>query len=171
MSSRWGAVSGVLLVLLWSPMAVAIPILPDLPSATEVTTFWRHNMSLMQMIVCSVTVGFLFLLSLIPWRACSLLAGDSCVTNDDVDRVRKRADVHDLAQRGDRAGHCGWPDAFHQHRGHVRVAHGGIPARRAIGHLYGVDLDRECVVASIKPTGDRCDRSQNTSVITPPSPR
>jgi hypothetical protein len=62
MSSRWGAVSGVLLVLFWSPMAVAIPILPDLDSATEVTTFWRHNMSLMQMIVCSVSVGFLFLL-------------------------------------------------------------------------------------------------------------
>ncbi len=37
-------------------------MLPDLDSAAEVQSFWRHNGPLMQTTICSVSVGFLFLL-------------------------------------------------------------------------------------------------------------
>jgi hypothetical protein len=59
---RWGPISGLLLCLTWAPMAIAIPRLPDLGSAHEVQAFWRANQDLMQGIILSVSVGFLFLL-------------------------------------------------------------------------------------------------------------
>jgi hypothetical protein len=43
-------------------MAVVIPQLPDLGSAAEVEAFWRENLGLMQGVILSVSVGFLFLL-------------------------------------------------------------------------------------------------------------
>lgn len=60
--NRWGPVSGLLLCLTWAPMAIAIPRLPDLGSAHTVETFWRTNAALMQGVILSVSVGYLFLL-------------------------------------------------------------------------------------------------------------
>jgi hypothetical protein len=59
---RWGPVSGLLVCLTWAPMAIAIPRLPDLGSAPTVATFWRANTGLMQGVILSVSVGYLFLL-------------------------------------------------------------------------------------------------------------
>ncbi len=59
---RWGPLSGLLLCVTWAPMAVAIPRLPDLGSAHDVQAFWRTNQGLMQCVILSVSVGFLFLL-------------------------------------------------------------------------------------------------------------
>lgn len=58
----WGPISGLLLCLTWAPMAVAIPALPDLGSAQTVETFWREHQTLMQGVILSVSIGFLFLL-------------------------------------------------------------------------------------------------------------
>lgn len=59
---RWGPLSGLLLCITWAPMAVAIPRLPDLGSSHEVQAFWHANQHLMQVVILSVSVGFLFLL-------------------------------------------------------------------------------------------------------------
>jgi MFS family permease len=59
---RWGAWSGVLLCLTWAPMALAIPRLPDLRSAATVAGFWSTDLGLMQVVVISVSAGYLFLL-------------------------------------------------------------------------------------------------------------
>jgi hypothetical protein len=59
---RWGPLSGVLMCITWAPMAIAIPRLPDLGSAHDVQGFWRTNQGLMQGVILSVSVGFLFLL-------------------------------------------------------------------------------------------------------------
>jgi hypothetical protein len=59
---RWGPLSGLLMCVTWAPMAIAIPRLPDLDSADEVQEFWRTNQGLMQGVILSVSVGFLFLL-------------------------------------------------------------------------------------------------------------
>ena len=59
---RWGPLSGLLLCITWAPMAIAIPRLPDLGSAHDVQAFWRTNQGLMQCVILSVSVGFLFLL-------------------------------------------------------------------------------------------------------------
>ncbi len=59
---RWGPISGLLLCLTWAPMAIAIPKLPDLGSAHQVHAFWRANQDLMQGVILSVSVGFMFLL-------------------------------------------------------------------------------------------------------------
>jgi hypothetical protein len=59
---RWGPLSGLLLCVTWAPMAVAIPRLPDLDSSHEVQAFWRTNQQLMQVVIVSVSVGFLFFL-------------------------------------------------------------------------------------------------------------
>jgi hypothetical protein len=60
--NRWGPLSGILLCVTWAPMAYAIPRLPDLDSSHDVQAFWRTNQQLMQVVVLSVSVGFLFLL-------------------------------------------------------------------------------------------------------------
>jgi hypothetical protein len=43
-------------------MLYAIPKLPDLGSAQRVEAFWRDNQQLMQGVILSVNVGFIFLL-------------------------------------------------------------------------------------------------------------
>lgn len=58
----WSAISGVLLCLCWAPMAIVIPRLPDLGSAAEIERFWQENLGLMQAVILSVSIGFLFLL-------------------------------------------------------------------------------------------------------------
>lgn len=60
---RWGPVSGLLLCVTWAPMAIVIPKLPDLGSAQKVESYWRENQVLMQGVILSVSVGFLFLLT------------------------------------------------------------------------------------------------------------
>jgi hypothetical protein len=59
---RWGPVSGLLLCLTWAPMALVIPRLPDLDTSPDVQAFWGSNRQLMQGVILSVSVGFLFLL-------------------------------------------------------------------------------------------------------------
>ena len=59
---RWGPISGLLLCVTWAPMAFAIPTLPDLGSAQRVEVFWHYNQELMQGVILSVSVGFIFLL-------------------------------------------------------------------------------------------------------------
>jgi hypothetical protein len=59
---RWGPISGLLLCLTWAPMAVAIPRLPDLGSAQRIELFWRDNQTLMQGVILSVSIGFIFFL-------------------------------------------------------------------------------------------------------------
>ena len=59
---RWGPLAGVLMCVTWAPMAIAIPRLPDLGSAHVVQEFWRANQGLMQGVILSVSVGFMFLL-------------------------------------------------------------------------------------------------------------
>ncbi len=59
---QWGPVSGLLLCITWSPMAIAVPRLPDLGSAQRVEAFWCANQQLMQGVIPSTSVGFLFLL-------------------------------------------------------------------------------------------------------------
>jgi hypothetical protein len=78
--TKWSAISGVLMCICWAPMAIAILRLPDLASAAEVNQFWDENLGLMQFVIASVSVGFLFLLvflgGLAAWlqRAGSALA-------------------------------------------------------------------------------------------------
>jgi len=59
---RWGPVSGLLLCATWAPMAIVIPMLPDLGSAERVEIFWHAKQELMQGVIFSLSVGFLFLL-------------------------------------------------------------------------------------------------------------
>ena len=59
---HWGPVSGLLLCITWAPMAFVVPRLPDLGSAQRVESYWRDNQVLMQGVILSVSVGFLFLL-------------------------------------------------------------------------------------------------------------
>jgi hypothetical protein len=64
-TARWdrcGPVSGLLLCITWAPMAIALPRLPDLDSSRDVQAFWQANQQLMQVVILSVSVGFLFLL-------------------------------------------------------------------------------------------------------------
>jgi len=58
----WGAISGVLLCISWAPMAIVILRLPDLGSAAEVERFWRENLGLVQAVIVSTSIGFIFLL-------------------------------------------------------------------------------------------------------------
>ena len=50
-------------------MAIAIPRLPDLDSMAEVNRFWEDNFALMQAVIASVSVGFMFLLVFLGWLA------------------------------------------------------------------------------------------------------
>lgn len=59
---RWGPLSGLLLCITWAPMGIALPRLPELDSSLDVQAFWRANQQLMQVVIISVSVGFLFLM-------------------------------------------------------------------------------------------------------------
>lgn len=59
---RWGPLAGILMCVTWAPMAIAIPRLPNLGSAHDIQAFWRANQGLMQGVILSVSIGFLFLL-------------------------------------------------------------------------------------------------------------
>jgi hypothetical protein len=78
--SRWGPISGVLLCLSWAPMALTVPRLPALGSAVEVETFWRAHIGLMQAVILSVSVGYLFLLDFLGALAARLHTAPGAVT-------------------------------------------------------------------------------------------
>lgn len=56
--SRWGAVSGVLLCLLWAPMGLIIPQLPDLGSSAEIGHFYRNQGDPLKAVLLLVSLGF-----------------------------------------------------------------------------------------------------------------
>src|SRR5215207_464620 len=58
----WSAISGLLLCISWVPMAIVILRLPDLGSASDIERFWRENLGLVQAVILSTSIGFIFLL-------------------------------------------------------------------------------------------------------------
>jgi hypothetical protein len=61
--SSLGAASGLILCLLWSPMAVVVPRLPDLRSSASVRAFYRAQGDLLQVVIILVALGFFFFLA------------------------------------------------------------------------------------------------------------
>lgn len=62
LSRRQGAVAGIVMALLWAPMALVIPELPNLASATEIDRFYAEHAETMKIILASVSLGFMPLL-------------------------------------------------------------------------------------------------------------
>jgi hypothetical protein len=62
MSRRWVPASGIALALLWAPIVLVIPLLPDLGSAAETAPFYRAHTGLLQVVILCVSVGYLPLL-------------------------------------------------------------------------------------------------------------
>ncbi len=62
---RWGALCGIALALSWSPIALVLLRFPDLGSPLRVESFWHTHGSLMQAVIFSVSVGFLFLMGFV----------------------------------------------------------------------------------------------------------
>lgn len=60
--SRWGAGSGAILFLLWAPMALIVPRLPELGSAAETAAFYESHGDLAKVVILLVSLGFFFLL-------------------------------------------------------------------------------------------------------------
>ncbi len=60
--TRAGPAAGLLLCLLWAPMAPAVPGFPDLGSVEAVAGYWSTDLRLMQVVALSVSVGYLPLL-------------------------------------------------------------------------------------------------------------
>jgi hypothetical protein len=58
----WSAIGGLLVCVCWAPMAIVILRLPDLGSAAEIERFWRENLGLVQAVILSTSIGFIFLL-------------------------------------------------------------------------------------------------------------
>jgi hypothetical protein len=57
---RWGPYSGVIFCLLWAPMAIVIPRLPDLGSPSLIEDFHRSEGGLLKVVILLVSVGFFF---------------------------------------------------------------------------------------------------------------
>jgi len=62
LSRRQGAVAGIVMALLWAPMALVIPELPNLASAAEIHDFYLEHAETMKVILASVSLGFIALL-------------------------------------------------------------------------------------------------------------
>jgi hypothetical protein len=62
MSRWWVPASGIALAVLWAPMALVIPLLPDLGSSAEITPFYRAHTDLLQVVIVCVSAGYLPLL-------------------------------------------------------------------------------------------------------------
>jgi hypothetical protein len=60
--SQWGGASGVVLFVLWAPMALVLLQLPDLATPTEVERFYAGHRDLVRVVSLPVSVGFLFFL-------------------------------------------------------------------------------------------------------------
>jgi len=59
---RWGAASGLVLCLLWAPMGLVVPQLPDLGSSAEIERFYRGHGDLLKVVALCVSVGYFFFL-------------------------------------------------------------------------------------------------------------
>jgi hypothetical protein len=60
LNNRLGAASGLAVVLLWSPMALVVPELPNLATASGVDRFYAEHGELMKVVLACVSVGFAF---------------------------------------------------------------------------------------------------------------
>lgn len=60
--SRWGATGGVVLCLLWAPMGLIVPQLPDLGSPAAIEHFHRSHEALLKAVLLLASCGFFFLL-------------------------------------------------------------------------------------------------------------
>jgi hypothetical protein len=60
LNSRLGAASGLAVVLLWSPIALVVPGLPNLATAGGVDRFYAEHGELMKVVLGCVSVGFVF---------------------------------------------------------------------------------------------------------------
>jgi hypothetical protein len=60
--SRWGAASGVITCLLWAPIGLLVPQLPDLGSAAAIERFYRNHQELLKVVILLISCGFFFLL-------------------------------------------------------------------------------------------------------------
>lgn len=60
--SRWGATSGLVACLLWAPIALIVPQLPDLGSSAAIEHFYRSHEDLLKVLILLVSCGFFFLL-------------------------------------------------------------------------------------------------------------
>lgn len=61
-SSRWGSASGVLLFVLWAPMALVLLKLPDLGTSSEVERFYDSHRDLTRVVSLLVSMGFFLFL-------------------------------------------------------------------------------------------------------------
>jgi hypothetical protein len=73
-SGRWlgcGAASGAIFCLLWAPVALILPLLPDLGSSAEIRDFYRSHEDLLRAVVLLLSVAFFFFLcflgTLVEW--------------------------------------------------------------------------------------------------------
>ena len=60
--SRWGAGCGVIVCLLWAPIGLIVPRLPDLGSPAAIERFYRSNEDLLKAVILLASCGFFFLL-------------------------------------------------------------------------------------------------------------
>jgi hypothetical protein len=60
--SHWGATSGLLVCLLWAPIGLLVPQLPDLGSSAAIERFYRSHEDLLKVALLSLSCGFFFLL-------------------------------------------------------------------------------------------------------------
>ncbi len=60
--SRWGATSGVIVCLLWAPISLIVPQLPDLGSPARIERFYRSHQDLLKAVILLASCGFFFLL-------------------------------------------------------------------------------------------------------------
>ena len=60
--SRWGAASGVITCLLWAPIGLLVPQLPELGSAAAIERFYRNHQELLKVVILLFSGGFFFLL-------------------------------------------------------------------------------------------------------------
>jgi hypothetical protein len=60
LTSGLGAASGLAVVVLWSPMALVVPELPSLATASGIDRFYAEHGELIKVVLASVSVGFAF---------------------------------------------------------------------------------------------------------------
>jgi len=60
--SPWGAISGLLACLLWAPIGLLVPQLPDLGSSAAIEHFYRTHEDLLKLVILLASCGFFFLL-------------------------------------------------------------------------------------------------------------
>ena len=60
---RWVPASGIALAILWAPIVLVIPLLPDLGSPAEIRPFYRAHTDLLQAVIVCISAGYLPLLA------------------------------------------------------------------------------------------------------------